>query len=361
LPDPVSTKPANPVAWWLIATAALTLLMLVIGGITRLTLSGLSITEWKPVEGVLPPLSAADWQDAFDKYRKIPEYAQIHRGMTLDEFKNIFFWEYLHRLVGRVTGIVAIGGFVAALRHLPRHELPAILAVPVLVALQGALGWYMVASGLSVRTSVSQYRLTAHLATALLLYGYCIWIAAGMLRPAATAETAGKGFRRAAVAVLGLVSVTILAGGLTAGTKAGLVFNSFPLMDGQFVPSGYFALSPWFLNPFENVTAVQFDHRLLAETTFLAVLALWLVSWRSALSRPARLAVNTLMAASCIQVALGISTLLLAVPVPLAALHQAGAALVLTAALLTVRFTSSVRAPAVDHTVLTARQSAQIC
>ncbi|HLY55602.1 MAG TPA: COX15/CtaA family protein [Stellaceae bacterium] len=322
------------IALWLIATAAMTLLMVVIGGITRLTQSGLSITEWQPIEGVLPPLSAAAWQQAFERYQKIPEYQQIHFGMTLDQFKSIFFWEYVHRLVGRATGTVAIVCAIVACWRTERRDWPRHIAVPVLVLLQGVLGWYMVVSGLSVRTSVSQYRLTAHLATALFLYGYCIWQAASLL--ADDRMAAPRSFRRAAWGVLGLVCVTVLAGGLTAGTKAGLVYNTFPLMDGRLVPTGYFAESPWWLNPFENVTAVQFDHRVLAMTTLAAILGLFLWSLRLDLARRVRRSIGVLAGLAALQVTLGISTLLWAVPVPLAAAHQTGAVLLLTAALVSV-------------------------
>ncbi len=326
----------RPIAWWLVATAALTFAMVVIGGITRLTLSGLSITEWNPVMGVLPPLGALQWQDAFDSYRRIPEYRQIHFGMSLAEFKGIYFWEYLHRLVGRLTGLVALLPPLAFLAtgRIRLRQLPPLIAVPVLVLLQGVLGWYMVESGLSVRTSVSQYRLTAHLALALGLYGYCVWRAADLFRVRTAA--APPILRQAAAFVLGLACLTILAGGFTAGTKAGLVYNSFPLMDGRLVPAGYFAESPWWVNPFENVAAIQFDHRLLAELTAASAIVLWTLARRAGLAAALRWPVDLLLAAVVLQVALGISTLLLVVPVPLAAAHQSGAVLVLTAALLTL-------------------------
>jgi cytochrome c oxidase assembly protein subunit 15 len=334
------------VAVWLIATAALTFSMVVIGGVTRLTLSGLSITEWNPVMGVLPPLGDAAWQAAFSKYQQIPEYAQVHYGMSLDEFKGIFFWEYLHRLVGRVTGLVALGGPVGllALRRISFNGSAPLFAVPVLVLMQGVLGWYMVESGLSVRTSVSQYRLTAHLALALTLYSYCIWQAANRLSPAVLRldPVVARLLRWVTGAVLGLVAVTILAGGFTAGTKAGLVYNSFPLMDGKLIPDGYFTVQPWWLNPFENVTAIQFDHRVLATVTVASVLTLAGLALRFRLPNRARLPIFLMLAMVLVQASLGISTLLWAVPIPLAALHQAGAVLLLTTVLLSRH---AVRAP----------------
>ena len=326
------------IASWLIATAAMILALVVIGGITRLTESGLSITEWKPVEGVLPPLGDSAWQAAFDSYKQIPEYAQVHYGMTLDEFKEIFFWEYLHRLWARTIGLVALLPLLwfLATGRIRRGEFGRYFAVPVLVGLQGALGWYMVKSGLSVRTSVSQYRLTAHLGLAVLIYGYVVWLAASSW-PAATEplSEAALRWRRTALGVLALVFVTLLAGGFMAGLKAGLTYNTFPLMDGKLIPDGYFVLSPWWLNPFENVTAVQFDHRCLAIATLAAVIAFWLTARRSGLPRRVALPLDLMLAAALVQVALGISTLLLVVPIPLAAAHQAGAVVLFTCALLT--------------------------
>ena len=328
------------VAYWLIATAVMILLMVVIGGVTRLTESGLSITEWKPVSGALPPLGQAAWADAFEKYQQIPEYREIHRGMSLEEFKGIFFWEYLHRLWGRLIGLVALVPLVVFLiqGRIKGADVPFLIAVPFLVALQGALGWYMVESGLSVRTSVSQYRLTAHLMLAVAIYGYIVWIAADILRrePLWLDGMRVRKFRRAARGILALVTLTMIAGGFTAGLKAGLTYNTFPLMDGRIVPEGYLQLAPWWRNLFENIATVQFDHRLLATTSFFAILAFWGAARRQCLPRSLRKPLNALMLVACLQVALGISTLLLVVPVPLAAAHQAGAVLLFTCALLTL-------------------------
>ena len=336
-PAPIRPAHDRVIARWLIVTAALILLLVVIGGITRLTESGLSITQWQPVEGVLPPLSAAAWQAAFDSYRQIPEYAQVHFGMTLGEFKQIFFWEYLHRLLARTIGLVALVPLVVFLvtGRIRRDEFWRYFAVPIGVGLQGALGWYMVKSGLSVRTSVSQYRLTAHLALAVLIYGYVAWLAASHWPAARTAlRPENRKWRPVALALVGLVFVTLLAGGFMAGLKAGLTYNTFPLMDGRLVPEGYFILSPWWLNPFENVTAVQFDHRCLAVASLLAVIAFWAAARRRALPLRVRLPLDLLLPAALVQVSLGISTLLLVVPIPLAAAHQAGAVLLFTCALL---------------------------
>lgn len=317
--------------------------MVVIGGITRLTESGLSITEWKPVTGVLPPLSENAWAEAFALYKRIPEAQTVHAGMSLGEFKSIYFWEYLHRLWGRLIGLVYAVPLLwfALRRRLPRGLGWALAGILALGALQGVVGWWMVTSGLAGRTDVSQYRLVAHLGLALLIYAATLRIALRLLAP--EAKPGGQaGLRRMAGIVAGLVFATILSGGFVAGLDAGLAYNTFPLMDGELVPSGYAHLAPFWLNWFENATAVQFNHRLLAMTTLAAAAATWL-AWRSTtLGTPRRL-LDLLLAAASLQAALGIATLLLAVPVALGALHQAGAVLLLTAAV-TLRHATSVPA-----------------
>ena len=368
------------VAAWLFVCCALVLLMVVVGGITRLTRSGLSITEWKPVVGVLPPLSAADWATEFVKYKQIPQYQFVQYTMTLDEFKTIYFWEYLHRLLGRVIGIAYIVPFVWFFlrRRLPRSLAPPLAGIFLLGFGQGALGWYMVASGLADRVDVSQYRLVAHLLLSLAIYATMLWVALGLLqspspplrgeregpvakqgegevgnavpltlgpphptlspRPAGgeglkTAVCSfGKGWRRGAEAVILLVALTIAAGGLVAGTHAGLIYNTFPLMDGALLPPDYFRLHPLYLNWFENAAAIQFDHRVLALATAALVSLAWAAGLRTALPRPARFALHALLAVVALQIGLGIATLLLVVPIPLAAAHQTVAVLLLTAA-----------------------------
>jgi cytochrome c oxidase assembly protein subunit 15 len=379
------------IAWWLLFCCAMIFLMVVIGGITRLTLSGLSITEWQPVTGIVPPLSEAAWAAEFEKYRAIPQYRMLNFGMTLAEFKSIYFWEYLHRLWGRLIGFAYALPLIYFVfrRRVPRHLVLPLAGIFLLGFAQGALGWYMVKSGLAERVEVSQYRLVAHLALALAIYAATLWIALGILRrtcmrnpsppfrgegegpiaqrwegevgvggrsgiphltPALSAPRGGEGvawaWRRSAEAIIALVAVTIVAGGFVAGLKAGLTYNTFPLMDGGFVPAGYAQLQPFLVNWFENVAAVQFNHRLLAETTALTVLLLWLAGQRAALPGPARLALHALLAAAVLQFALGVSTLLLAVPVPLGAAHQAGAVLLLTTAIV---FRHSLRRAELDE------------
>jgi cytochrome c oxidase assembly protein subunit 15 len=319
-------------------------LMVVIGGLTRLTLSGLSITEWEPVSGTIPPLSSADWAAEFAKYQAIPQYKLINAGMSLAQFKAIFWWEYTHRLWGRLIGFVYLLPFLYFLvrRRIPRRLVAPLAGIFALGGCQGALGWYMVESGLAHRVEVSQYRLTAHLALALAIYAATLWTALGLAGdspsppnplPPRGGEGATSRLRRASEAILCLVAITIVAGGFTAGLNAGLVYNTFPLMGGNFVPGEYAELTPFIRNWFENAAAVQFDHRILAMTTAVSIIALWLAARRIALPRPARIALNALVAAVALQFGLGLSTLLLAVPIPLAAAHQAGAVLLLTAAI----------------------------
>ena len=318
---------------WLVAVAAMVFAMAVIGAITRLTESGLSIMEWAPVSGALPPLSEAEWERLFALYRQIPEYRLENAGMTLAEFKTIFWWEWIHRLWGRLIGLVFLLPFLWFLwkRRLPAWLKPHGWALFALGALQGAMGWYMVASGFAERTDVSQYRLVAHLGLALAVYGYCIWLICRLRWPRPPAPARSR-LASATLALLLLLVVTLASGGLVAGLNAGLIYNSYPLMDGEWLPLGYWQLVPAHLNLFENVTAVQFNHRLLTLATALLALLLWAASRRLPAGR-ARRAYNLLALSVLLQFGLGIWTILAAVPVWLGAVHQAGAILVLTATL----------------------------
>lgn len=303
--------------------------MVVIGGITRLTQSGLSIVEWQPIMGTLPPLDDAAWQAAFTAYQNFPEYQKVNAGMTLDAFKGIFWVEYVHRLWGRLIGIVfAVPLVLFWIRgRLPRRLRWPLAGIFALGALQGALGWYMVKSGLVDRPDVSPYRLTAHLLLAVGIYAAILWIAFDLIRPRERGRPSPALIR----ALLVLVVLTITAGGFVAGLDAGFAYNTFPLMDGSLIPSDYLALSPAWLNLFENIPAVQFDHRWLAITTLVVAIVLWRsTAGADTGMRRAGLAVAI---AACLQVALGIATLILIVPVPLAAAHQAGALVLFTAVL----------------------------
>jgi len=308
--------------------------MVVIGGITRLTESGLSIVTWAPIGGAIPPLDHADWARLFAAYRETPQYRQLHAGMDLDAFRTIFWWEYVHRLWGRLIGLVYLVPFLVLLLtgRIARRLRWPLAGIFGLGALQGALGWWMVASGLRDVPWVSPYRLTAHLGLALLIYAATLWIALDLLRP--RAADAPPTLRRFAFALVVLVFVTILAGGFVAGTDAGLIYNTFPWMGDGLIPPDYRNPALDLLrNGFENQPAVQLHHRALAVTTVLGVAGFW---WhaRRRVGPPARRALDLLLAAALVQAGLGVSTLLLVVPIPLAAVHQAGAVTLLTAALL---------------------------
>lgn len=321
---------------WFAAWTVMLFITVVIGGITRLTESGLSITEWKPVSGVLPPMSAEAWAAEFEKYRQIPQYQQLNAGMSLSEFQRIFWWEWIHRFWARVVGLaIGLPALVLLVRGgLGRVVTRRIVLLLFLMAVQGAMGWYMVASGLSGRTSVSQYRLAAHLFVALILIGVAVWTAADLLTsaPAPAARSRLGGVVRATRWFAGLVALTAVSGAFVAGLDAGKLYNTFPLMGGRLVPAGYGALDPWFRNLFENLIAVQFNHRLLGITVTIFGLALW---WRT---RNDDSAVGTWGRAvgvmAMVQVGLGIVTLLALVPISLASMHQGGAVILLCFGLL---------------------------
>lgn len=335
--DPGLGARRRAVAYWLLAMCAMVYAMVLIGGFTRLTYSGLSIVEWKPLTGWLPPLTEEQWEAAFAEYKRFPEYREINAGMALGEFQRIFLIEYAHRLWGRLIGVAFLVPFVVffARGWIDSRLLPRLLLMFALGGLQGAVGWYMVQSGLIDEPDVSAYRLTLHLGLALVILAYMLWVALELLDPAADRAAkapAAAGRRRVAWGLVGLVFITILSGGLVAGINAGFAYNTFPTMDGEWIPSALFALDPFVVNFFEDVTTVQFDHRLLALATVTAVLAFWGWAHRAGLAWRARLAVDVLTATALIQATLGVATLLLIVPLPLALLHQAGAVALLSAA-----------------------------
>ena len=320
---------ANPgaVRLWLIVCAVLIAVMVCVGGATRLTDSGLSITEWDLVMGALPPLSTADWEEAFALYRQIPEYERVNAGMSLSEFKSIYWWEWGHRNLGRFIGLVfllplAWFSLRGAVRGGLRLRLWGLFA---LVCLQGAIGWYMVASGLSERVDVSQYRLALHLGTALVLFCLVVWQILALTRPRGQRAEAGLGAWALAGLALAFGQVTL--GAFVAGLRAGLSYNTWPLMDGRFVPEGYFGDSARASDLFERVAAVQFNHRIGAYV-LLAFAAAF--AWRAARAGAARYGAMPLAAVAG-QAVLGIWTLLAAVPLWLGVAHQAGALFVLSA------------------------------
>lgn len=332
----ISSAPkSRAIALWLYLCFAMVFVMVVLGGMTRLTQSGLSIVEWQPLLGALPPLSDRGWADAFAKYQQFPEYRKLNEGMSLAEFKAIFWMEWTHRLWGRLIGVVFALPFAwfvikGRLRGGLALQCSGILA---LGGLQGALGWYMVQSGLVDEPDVSPYRLAAHLGLAMIVLGWMLWLALGLDSPRSRRhETAQALWRWAAILAI-LIFLQALAGAFVAGLDAGLTFNTFPLMNGRLIPGGYFDLSPWWANAFENVAAVQFNHRLLGITILAVSVWLW---WRARGGEHAseiRFAIHVVLAATLIQVTLGVLTLLYVVPIPLAILHQAGAMVLFAAAL----------------------------
>lgn len=325
------------IAVWLLCVCAAIFIMLVIGGATRLTHSGLSMMTWDPLMGWIPPMSEAAWLESFEHYKKIPEFQELNPDMDLAGYKGIFMLEYIHRVWGRLIGLFFLLPFLYFLfaGKIAKSLRPKLAMMFVLGGLQGVLGWYMVSSGFD-SPYVSQYRLTAHLLAAFVIYGYIFWVAMGLLYPHDEASLYDiSPLKRFAVFITCLISVTVASGGLVAGLKAGFAYNTFPLMDGHFVPQGYAMLQPFWLNFFENIAAVQFDHRLLAELMVLLVGGLWLYSRRFELSNRARRTLNLLAVMAIVQLTLGVSTLLLEVPTWLAVTHQGGAMLLFTFSLMT--------------------------
>jgi heme a synthase len=314
----------RPVRIWLYAVATLVLLMVALGGITRLTDSGLSIVEWKPISGALPPLSLADWQAEFDAYKQIPEYQLQNRGMSLGQFQFIFWWEWAHRFLGRFIGFAFAVPFVVFLfqRRFTWSLATPLAGLFVLGGLQGALGWWMVSSGLSERVDVSQYRLAAHLCAASLLFIALIWVARGV-EPARTLSASSSRERWSVTLLLFLILLQIVAGAFVAGLDAGMGYNTWPLMDGALIPHGLGVLQPWWKNLFENTLAVQFVHRCIA---YVIVLYAALLTGRQ--SRAGGFGgvhgwLPRIGFVILLQVSLGIATLLTSVPISLALGHQA--------------------------------------
>jgi cytochrome c oxidase assembly protein subunit 15 len=328
-------RPAEPrpkpraIAWWLLAVAALVFAMVVVGGITRLTESGLSITRWDVVSGTLPPLSDAAWQAQFDAYRQTPQYQLVNRGMSLEDFKSIFFWEYVHRLLGRLIGLafalpLAIFWWRRAIPKGQGRRLGLLLA---LGALQGGIGWWMVASGLVDRPDVSHIRLAVHLLTALTIFGLLIWTALGLDRLARLPGAPPVRVPLIAIWTLSLLFLQFLFGAYVAGLEAGYAFNTWPLMGDELFPSQTPMLSPWLANFVDNPVVVQFVHRWLAIVVALVALALAATAWREGRRRAGELLATGVV----LQVLLGIHTILSGVELRVAVAHQAMAALLLAA------------------------------
>ncbi|WP_114228381.1 MULTISPECIES: COX15/CtaA family protein [Sphingomonas] len=314
---------------WLLTVAALIFVMVVVGGITRLTESGLSITEWKPISGTLPPLTQAQWEEAFRGYQQIPQYQQLNNGITLAEFKGIFFWEYVHRLLGRVIGLVIALPLLWfwVRKAIPRGYGGRLVAILLLIGLQGAIGWWMVASGLSERTEVSHVRLAVHLLTALLLFGAVVWTALDLRSPGSVRRR----LPTLAIWSLAALSLQLMFGAFVAGLRAGYAFDTWPLMGDELYPSGAPWLEPLLRNFVDNPITVQFVHRWLA----FGVLAFAVVLARQVKRLGSRREAVILHAVIGLQILLGIATLLTGVDHHIAATHQGVAVLLLGAFLLT--------------------------
>ena len=329
----LSSDRSKPVAIWLFIMAAMVLVMVIVGGATRLTDSGLSITEWKPVTGAVPPLSDADWQAEFALYKQIPQYSQLNAGMSLAEFKTIYWWEWSHRFLGRLTGLAFLAPFIwfAVRRELPRRLFMRLGGIFILGALQAVVGWWMVASGLSERVSVAPERLTVHLGLAFALLGLLLWTAfdawAGTAR-----QTLPSPWGRRAAWLLGLIYLQVLLGALVAGNDAGFVYNDWPLMNGALIPDDYVGAGLW-ATLAHSQGAVQLHHRVLAYGLTIVAVAMGVGAWRSSyLAWESKLLGVAVAGAVVLQALLGIVTLMLRAPVGLAIAHQLAAALVLTLA-----------------------------
>lgn len=332
-----------PVAIWLLIVAAMVLAMVVVGGATRLTDSGLSITEWKPVTGAIPPMSDQDWSEEFARYREIPQYQQLNQGMTLAAFKSIYWWEWGHRFLGRLVGVVFAVPFIWFLvrQQLPRRLVWRCGGLFVLGGLQGAVGWWMVASGLSERVSVAPERLAVHLGLAFALLGGLIWTSLDAWAGSPRQTITGPWTRRA-FALIGLIYLQILLGALVAGNDAGLVYNDWPMMNGALLPKDYAGDGLW-ATLAHSQGAVQLHHRLAGYLLVVFGLAMGVGAWRSRyLNDDARIIALAVAVTIGLQAVLGIATLMLGVPIWLGVLHQVFAALVLS---LAVAFAWRVRRP----------------
>jgi|TARA_B110000971_G_scaffold40501_1_gene39677 cytochrome c oxidase assembly protein subunit 15 len=335
----IITPQDRAISQWLLICLFLIFFMVVLGGVTRLTGSGLSMVNWHPIHGTVPPITSAQWDEEFSFYKQSPEFQKINSSMDVSDFKSIFWLEYSHRMLGRVIGLVFFVPFVYFWwrKKIKPGLTPKLVTMFVLGGCQGLLGWYMVKSGLVNNPHVSQYRLTAHLVSAILIYGFILWTWLDLRHPKNLLTSHDKQLERWCYVSLGLLSLillTIVSGGFVAGMKAGLIYNTFPLMGGQWIPEGISALSPWYMNLFENKVTAQFGHRVLAIVTAV-LLFIWYIKGRSKFS-------NVKLTRSfkwigmmvIIQVSLGLLTLLYNVPIPVASMHQAGALLLFSAMLI---------------------------
>ena len=320
------------VAKWLLLCCFMVFSMVILGGVTRLTGSGLSMVDWRPIMGIIPPISLDEWQATFEMYKKSPEFIVKNYSMNLQDFKGIFWLEYLHRVLGRIIGIVYFFPMLYFMLkgYLKKNEYPKYLLMLILGGMQGLLGWYMVKSGLVNNPAVSQYRLTAHLSSAFLIYGFMFWVALSLVYPLKNKPNKSM---KITLGLTLLIIVTIISGGFVAGLKAGKIYNTYPMMGDYWLPPGLFSLQPIWINFFENLITVQLVHRVLTAITFIAIILYWLKMRELNLTKRIRKANNMLMSITMLQFILGISTLILYVPISLAAAHQATALILLTVAL----------------------------
>lgn len=330
--NPTQAMNDKLIARWLLICAVVILGMILLGGVTRLTDSGLSMVEWQPLMGVIPPLSHYDWQQLFLKYQQYPEYQKINLGMTLGEFKVIFMYEYLHRVLGRLIGLLFFIPFVYFFlsRRISPQLLPKLLLMLFLGGCQGLMGWYMVKSGLIDVPHVSQYRLTAHLGLAIAIYGFIVWTALGLINKPSNQPS---GLGKPACIISGLIFLMILSGGLVAGTRAGYAYSTWPLMGDSFIPAGLYDMSPIWLSAFENITTIQFNHRIFAYIIALVLVSFSVFALKKNISRNVRIGIYSMLFLLVVQITLGVSTLIFHVPVAIAAAHQIGSVALLTATL----------------------------
>lgn len=327
------------VVTWLLLVSITIFAIVVVGGVTRLTHSGLSMVDWQPIMGVIPPLDQQEWQETFEAYKQYPEYRKINHRMNLQQFKSIFYWEYGHRLLGRLVGLVFFLPFVIfwLQKRLATSLKKKLVVVLMLGGLQGLIGWYMVMSGLVDMPRVSHYRLALHLSIALILLGYIFWIVLDLLsddqKEGVRVTRAVKMF---SIAVVALISMQIIYGAFTAGLRAGFGYNTFPLMNEQWIADAVGSMTPFWLNLFESNATVQFIHRYLGIVVTLVIMGLWLWGMKKELSKSQKIGLHLLAAITAIQFLLGVFTLILVIPISLASLHQAVACLLLLASIYVV-------------------------
>ncbi len=319
------------VSIWLLVVAGMVLGMIIVGGLTRLTQSGLSMVEWRPLMGTVPPITETEWNEVFDKYKAYPEYQKLNQGMSLGEFKYIFYYEYGHRVLGRIIGMAfAIPAlFFAIKKAFPKTMIPQMVLLLLLGGAQGVIGWWMVKSGLVDRPDVSHYRLTVHLGMAVTLYITVLWIGLKHWKGVNIYQTKPVGIKMATF-LLGLVFFVLLSGGLVAGLNAGHMMNTFPLMNGQWIPNGIWIAEQGFSNLTENRITLQFNHRYLAISTAGLIIGFWVWLRKQDLRAKQRWASHAMLIALVLQVGLGITTLLTRVWVPVASMHQTGAVILIS-------------------------------